>query len=281
MTPQTPDQLGICSWSTHPKDPADLIGRVNELGLGRVQLHLNPVADTPDVWGNVKAECEAQGITIVSGMFGTKGEDYSTLESIRETGGVIPDEHWDDNWAMIQRVTEVGAKMGLSLISTHAGFLPEDDSAPNFRKLVDRISQIGELFAKHDITLLFETGQETADTLDHFLTAVENGGVRNIGVNFDPANMILYAKGDPIRSLQKLMPRVHQVHIKDAQVTTTPGTWGTEVPIGDGDVDWKPFMDTLAAADFTGSLVIEREAGEDRVGDVRTAIERMSAIMAS
>ena len=91
--------------------------------------------------------------------------------------------------------------------------------------------------------------------------------------------MILYDKGDPIASLKKLMPRVKQVHIKDAVRTKTPGTWGSEVPIGEGQVDWKAFMGVLAAADFKGNFVIEREAGQNRVGDVRKAIERISQLM--
>jgi len=279
MTPQKPEQLGICSWSTHPKDPADLLARLNDIGLKSVQLGLNPLVSDPGAWKDVQSKLNDAGISIVSGMFGTVGEDYTSLETIRETGGVIRDEHWDDNWKIIQQVVEVGARLQLPLISSHAGFLPEDKADPSFEKLVDRVAKIAKLMAKHNIDLLFETGQETADTLLQFLDALDAAGATNTGVNFDPANMILYAKGDPIDSLKKLMHRVSQVHIKDATKTTTPGTWGVEVPIGDGDVDWQAFMDTLAAGDFKGSLVIEREAGEDRVGDVRIAIERMTKLM--
>ena len=51
----------------------------------------------------------------------------------------------------------------------------------------------------------------------------------NIGVNFDPANMILYDKGDPVKALHVLAPWMRQVHIKDAKRTKIPGTWGEEV----------------------------------------------------
>jgi sugar phosphate isomerase/epimerase len=146
-------------------------------------------------------------------------------------------------------------------------------------KLVDRLSRVAKHLGQHGITMLFETGQETADTLWQFLGALDQNGAGNTGVNFDPANMILYDKGDPIASLKKLMPRVKQVHIKDAVRTKTPGTWGSEVAIGEGEVDWKAFLQTLAEGDFKGALVIEREAGQDRVGDVRKAVERISALM--
>ncbi|MCX5661153.1 MAG: sugar phosphate isomerase/epimerase [Planctomycetota bacterium] len=212
-------------------------------------------------------------------MFGTAGEDYTSLETIRKTGGFIPDQHWEANWKTVQEVAKVSRAMGLKLVSSHAGFLPGDASDPSFTKLVDRIATVAKHFAESGLTLLFETGQETADTLEKFLVALEKKGAPNTAVNFDPANMILYDKGDPIVSLRKLMPRVKQVHIKDAVRTKTPGTWGTEVAIGDGEVDWKAFMQVLAEANYKGHLVIEREAGQDRVGDVRKAIDRLSKLM--
>lgn len=279
MTKLTPAQFGICSWSTHPKDPADLAGRLKELGLHKTQLHLSPVYDNPAVWGNAQADLAKHGIAIVSGMFGTKGEDYSSLDTIRQTGGFVPDQHWDANWQTAQRVAEVANRFGVRYVSSHAGFLPSDKTDPSFAKLVDRIGRVAKHFATANAVLLFETGQETADTLWQFLAALDAVGATNTGVNFDPANMILYDKGDPIVSLRKLMPRVKQVHIKDATRTKTPGAWGAEVPIGEGEVDWRSFMKVLSEADYTGDLVIEREAGQDRVGDVRKAIERLTKLM--
>jgi len=279
MTPQKPSQFAICSWSTHPQSPADLSGRLKELGLSKVQMHLAPIYQKPEIWGNVQADLAKDGVTIVSGMFGTHGENYSTLDTIRETGGFVPDQHWPANWETVQKTAEVAAKLKLKLVSSHAGFLPGDKKDPSFNKLVDRLSQVAKHFAKHGLVLVFETGQETADTLWQFLMALEQNGAGNTGVNFDPANMILYDKGDPVASLKKLMPKVLQVHIKDAVRTKTRGTWGSEVAIGDGEVDWKNFLKTLAEGDFKGNLVIEREAGQDRVGDVRKAIERLSKLM--
>ena len=278
-TPQTPDQIGLCSWSTHADSPAELIERLEQIGLKNVQFGLVPMLDKDGPWQNIQAEMAAKGFNIGSGMFETIGEDYSTIETIRRTGGVVPDEHWEGNWQIVQGVAKVAHDLGLELVSTHAGFLPHDDSDPNFRKLVDRIGQIAGEFSKYGLALLFETGQERAETLINFLNVLSDSGYENVGVNFDPANMILYDMGDPMESLATLLPHVQQVHIKDAIRTKVKGEWGTEVPIGDGEVDWEKFLQILVGGDYTGSLVIEREAGEDRVGDVRTAIERITKAM--
>lgn len=274
----TPRQIGVCSWSLRPNDPQDLAAKVQQAGLSNLQLHLNPIHDDARTWGGVASLLQAAGIRLVSGMFGCVGEDYSTLQSIRRTGGVVPDQHWDKNLQIARNAAKVAADLGIPLVSTHAGFLPEQPSDPDYAKLQDRLAQIAAVLQERGLTLLLETGQETADTLLKFLQDLQRQAP-NIGVNFDPANMILYGKGEPVASLRKLLPLVKQVHIKDAVPTTVPGTWGREVAAGQGQVNWPGFMDTLAQGDFRGFLIIEREAGSDRVADVRQAAAMLTHLM--
>ena len=68
---------------------------------------------------------------------------------------------------------------------------------------------------------------------------------------------------------------IRQIHVKDAVATKTPGTWGTEVPWGDGEVGGAAFLEELAKQGFAGNCVVEREGGDDRVGDIRKAIRRL------
>ncbi len=264
----TPDHLGVCSWSLQPTDPTELLDRVRATGLRRVQLSLTPVVDAPDTWAGLFDALERSSIEVVSGMIGPYGEDYTTLDTIRQTGGVVPDATWDDNWAMCQRVAALAQQHGIEILTFHAGFIPHDPADDVFIRVQQRLGRIAELCADHGLTLLLETGQETAADLTAFLDTL---GKDNVGVNFDPANMILYGKGDPIAALEMLMPRVKQVHLKDATAADTPGQWGSEVAVGTGDVDWDDFLTVLSQHHYDGDLVIEREAGESRVEDVRQA----------
>ena len=99
-----------------------------------------------------------------------------------------------------------------------------------------------------------------------------------LSVNFDPANMVLYDKGDPIDALRTLGPWIGQVHIKDGIRTKVPGEWGEEVVVGSGDVDWTAFFAALHEVGFTGDLCVEREAGTTRVADIAAARELVEAI---
>jgi sugar phosphate isomerase/epimerase len=124
------------------------------------------------------------------------------------------------------------------------------------------------VFQAANIVLGLETGQETATVLVQLLQKLKRP---NVGVNFDPANMILYDKGNPIAALRVLGPWIRQVHIKDARRTKVSGTWGAEVAAGTGEVDWRAFFATLRELNYTGDFVIEREAGGQRLADIRAA----------
>ena len=271
------DRLAVCSWSLQPATPEELAHHLTNLEIPRVQLALDPLCAHPEIWGKTPEVLTRNGITIVSGMFGTLGEDYSTLESIQRTGGLVPDEHWPANWDHIQQVARLAADLPLPIVTFHAGFLPHEPEDPGTLRLLNRIGQVADLFARHSINLGFETGQESAPTLRAFLIQLNRA---NAGVNFDPANMLLYDKGNPVEALRELGPWLKQCHIKDAVRTQTPGTWGEEVPVGKGEVNWPAFLQTLQELGYRGPLCIEREAGNQRSTDILAARRHLENLAA-
>lgn len=271
MTPPPIDQrLAVCSWSLQAATPRELAEKLKATGISRVQLALDPLRDEPSVWGDTEAVLKQAGITIISGMFGCVGEDYSTLETIRKTGGIAPDETWERNLENIRATVGIATALGLKLVTFHAGFVPHDPADPGFSKMVGRLAVVAEIFSAADMEVGLETGQETAAGLAALLEALNRP---NVVVNFDPANMLLYGKGDPIEAVRVLAPWIRQVHVKDASQTSVPGTWGEEVAVGSGQVDWQAFFTTLADVGFTSDIVIEREAGTQRVADILQAHE--------
>jgi sugar phosphate isomerase/epimerase len=137
-----------------------------------------------------------------------------------------------------------------------------------FAKMLQRLDAVADIFMAHDLLAGLETGQETAPELADLLHKLNHP---NIGVNFDPANMIMYDKGDPVKALRTLAPWVRQVHIKDAKRAKVPGTWGAEVPVGTGEVDWRAFFTAFKQVIFNVNLAIEREGDDNRVADIRAA----------
>lgn len=259
-------RLGVCSWSLQPGSPVELAQRVRAAGLDAVQLALNPlVPGTPGGWDAAETArvLADAGIEVLSGMASMRGEDYTTLESIERTGGVRPDEHWAANLATTAAVARVAADLGLGLVTYHAGFMPDRADDPERAKLIQRIRELSDLFSAHEVEVALETGQETAANL---LSVLDELARPDLGVNFDPANMLLYGKGDPVEAITALGPHVRQIHIKDAHPSPAPGAWGSEMVVGEGSVDWPRFLEL--ARGLGVDLVIEREHGDQRVADV-------------
>lgn len=262
-------RIAACSWSLRTESPDALADALARCGLSAVQLALVPSVTEPAVWGRAIERLRARGISVVSGMLATVGEDYSTLQAIERTGGIRPTETWERNQELARAVAAIAGDAGVPLVTFHAGFLPHDRAHPERRVLVDRLRTVADVFAARGVRVAFETGQEQADTLVEALADIAHP---NVGVNFDPANMILYGMGDPVAAIRTLAPHVVQVHVKDAVPTAVPGTWGREVVAGTGAVDWPAFLAAVRNLPRAVDLVIEREAGPTREADIQAAV---------
>lgn len=269
-------RIGVCSWSLQPANPLELASRIRSCAVQHTQLALDPLRTPPWNPANTRETLGSHSISIISGMMACKDEDYTSLESIEHTGGVRLDSTWADNLEAALENAKIAHQLGLTLVTFHAGFLPKDHATPERAILIDRINAVVDEFSAKGIHIALETGQETAATLVGVLQEINRP---ELGVNFDPANMILYGKGDPISSMQALAPWIRQVHIKDALPTRTPGTWGEEVRAGTGAVNWREFLDIVRGLSRPVDLLIEREAGDQRVADVVAAREMLERLM--
>jgi L-ribulose-5-phosphate 3-epimerase len=139
MSESFTDRLGVCSWSLQVNSARELADAVGQTGVTAVQIALDPFREDPDAWKDAPAVFGDAGISLLSGMFGCVGEDYSTLDAIRITGGVVPDETWPVTWTNAQSAADKAAELGLKLVTFHAGFLPDSHDDPTFEKLRERI----------------------------------------------------------------------------------------------------------------------------------------------
>jgi len=214
---------------------------------------------------------------MTSAMLGFPGEDYTTPQTIRETGGFGPAAHRTERLQHLAWGLERTRQLGLVSLSLHAGFIPPI-GASDRQAFLDALAQAGRLASDAGVTLAFETGQETADLLR---TTLDELRCERLKINFDPANMLLYDMGDPIRAVDILAPDICSVHVKDANRPTTPGAWGEEVPLGQGQVNIPAYVKTLWQAGYRGPLCIEREVGDQsqRLADIAHGVQFLHSIM--
>ena len=224
-----------------------------------------------------KAAKEA-GFRMSGAMLGFPGEDYTSPDTIKKTGGFGDPATRPERLERLRWALDRTNELGLRDLMLHAGFIPEPGSAdrPAF---LDTLRTVSQLAGEAGVVVAFETGQESSALLRGTLDEL---GCGNLKVNFDPANMLLYDMDDPIAAIGLLGPDIVSVHAKDADRPTTPGQWGAEVPLGKGQVGMRAFVDALQGAGFSGPICVEREVGtqEERFRDIEHGIRVLREFLA-
>jgi sugar phosphate isomerase/epimerase len=229
-----------------------------------------------------KSALERAGFTLVTVFAAYQGEDYADISTVQRTVGFIPHTTRQERERRTYEVSDFAEAIGVGSVATHVGFIPEDNTHPDYIAVREMVRRVADHAARHQQTFALETGQEPAHVLQRFLKDVNRP---NIGINFDPANMILYGTGDPIEALSTLGQLVLSVHVKD-------GDWpprdreqalGRERPLGQGIVGIPRFVQKLQKIGFRGPLNIEREAEnqQERIADIRGAVVYLKKLTTS
>lgn len=274
-----PLSIGVCSWSLQVKSVPELKRLMDQLGLTVVQIACgDPHHASWDEGDAMPEAAKAAGFHMIGTMLGFPGEDYTTPATIQKTGGfgdpaMRPERLERFQWGLARTKA-----LGLTDMMLHAGFIPEPGD-PDRKSFLDTLAKVSDLAQAQGITIAFETGQETADLLRLTLDELK---CPNLKVNFDPANMLLYDKGDPLRAVEILGPDIRSVHVKDANRPKVPGQWGEEVPLGQGQVNIRAFVQTLKKVGYRGPLCIEREVGDQaaRIADIAHGVRFLKDCLA-
>ncbi len=234
----------------------------HELGVTTVHLHTpHSESRTPERIEEFRALLDRLGIRVTCVFAGFEGESYASIPATVETIGLVPRALRQERVAELRSIIDFAHKLGVEAVGLHLGFVPHDANDPEYGELVEVTRQMCDVCAGNGQRFHLETGQEPADVLDAFLTAVDRPNIR---INFDPANMILYGVSEPLPALKQLGKWVGSVHCKDANWSSEPGvTWGAEMPLGQGSVDFDAFLTVLDEIGYTGPLTIEREIPQE------------------
>jgi sugar phosphate isomerase/epimerase len=214
----------------------------------------------------------ASGLTIHTLFVGFDGQSYADIPAIERTVGLVIPELREHRCGIALLYCDLARDLGVTALAAHAGFIPHDAADRRYGPLVEALRVILDRCAAYGQTFHLETGQEPAAVLLRFLRDVDRA---NLGVNFDPANFLLYDTDDPLTALDVLGPFVGGVHCKDGLRPTAPGTLGREVPLGEGAVPFPALLSRLRQLGYRGPLVIEREHGAHVIAEVQAACQRL------
>jgi sugar phosphate isomerase/epimerase len=196
----------------------------------------------------------------------------------------------EDNGERVEktkRIIDLAAASGVPVITTHIGVIPEDEKSPKFAAMLEALDALGSYGKKQGISMAIETGPEKPETLKKFIDQTHGG----VGVNLDPANLVMVTGVDPAEAVRILGGAIVHTHVKDGimKKRSDPGTiygifaqggiedfrmsdYFVETPVGQGAVNFDSYLGALKATGYDGFFTIEREAGENPGEDIAGAL---------
>ncbi len=184
-----------------------------------------------------------------------------------------------------KRIIDLAKELDTNVVTTHIGVVPEDKNVDRYKVMQEACFELSRYADSIGAHFAIETGPETSAVLKEFLDSLGSTGV---GVNLDPANLVMVTGDDPagaVYNLQKYIVHTHakdgkQIFFKDPEiiyglkkdVIITEDSF-LEVPLGEGQVDWVKYLAALEDIGYKGFLTIEREVGDNPEKDIRKAVE--------
>ncbi len=259
-------KIGVCV-SHAQEDIRKAFQNVKELGLDNCQLlSWNPALWTDEQADLIKDALKETGVEITAFWCGWTGPQAWNFYDGQETLGLVPTAYRFHRVRELMMGSDFAKKLGIEDVVTHMGFIPENPLDSNYQGLIVAIRSVAQHCKNNGQHLLFETGQETPVTL---LRAIQDIGTDNLGVNLDPANLVLYGKANPVDAMETIGKYVRGVHGKDGKYPTDGHNLGQETPIGQGRVDFEKLIRLLAENGYDGSITIEREiTGDEQTRDI-------------
>jgi sugar phosphate isomerase/epimerase len=281
--------VGVCGWCIDRHDVRRSIEVAQELGFPAIQVGFfsraatltfaqAPASSMPSTGSKLPVAPKAPATRPVGAFVAFEGEDYSSIARIAETGGLMPDDPYQERLAAMADVVEVAARNGCPSVALHAGTISPDRTSRGFTKLAERVRSACDVCTGRGVRLLLETGRESAETLLAFIAAVDRP---NLGVNFDTGNFTVYGTDDPVAAVTKLKGRIELVHVKDAFASASPGReYGTPAPLGQGDVNVARVLSKLRATGYRGPLLLEVDTRATGVETLRNATAYLRTMLA-
>lgn len=198
----------------------------------------------------------------------------------------------EENPAKIEcskKIVDLAVDLGTNIVTTHIGVVPSTTSSETWQTMLSACRELGVYAESKNVTFAIETGPESAELLKRFLDGI---GSKGIGVNLDPANLVMVMGDDPVQAVYTLKNYIVHTHAKDG-VQLAPcdpvkvygafagddvegfdfAKYFNELPLGEGAVDWDGYLKALEEIGYHGFLTIEREVGDDPASDIRNAVK--------
>jgi xylose isomerase domain protein TIM barrel len=261
-------------------DLKEKFGELKEMGVESCQLVCwDRSLLNEETAAVVREAVREKGIEITAFWCGWEGPKVWNFYEGQETLGLVPQAFRFRRLEMLLEGSDFARLLGVDNLVTHVGYMPENPYDPNYHSVIACLKELALRCKNNGQNFLFETGQETPVTLKR---AIQDIGTGNVGINLDPANLLMYGKGNPVDSLDVFGEYVMGIHGKDGCYPTNGYELGEEKPLGQGKVNYPAFIRKLKEIGYDGDITIEREiSGEEQKKDILMAKQMLEELIAA
>ncbi len=262
------NKIGILVDNLRMDNPRDAIRKAGEFGVDGFQIFCIQGAMAPEAM-NVADRRDfvkfvADQNLEISALCGDLGKGFLKPEVNRE---ILP---------RMKEFVDFAVDLDVRVITSHIGRLPADENDPAWAAGLEVFEDLGCYAEERGRVIAMETGPEEPLVLKRFLDKIDN---RGIGVNYDPANLVM-GGFDHIGGVFLLKDYIVHTHAKDAVMLLSGASVGDdpyairrlEVPLGQGSVAFSYYVWALQKIGYQGYLTVEREGGRDRVADMAAGV---------
>ena len=257
-----------------------ILSYYHEIGLNAIQIcrvyeeWLAPTDEARRASDEMMSLFEKYGFTVPAMFLSYPNQDWAHP---REGVGLTPASTRSERMVLSCRQMNWAKHYGIRHITCHAGFPPEEPEA--YGRFIDDMKQLARFASANGQEFLFETGTESSAGLKKLIDDI---GEPNLGINFDPANLLLYGTDDPAVFLNLLWQKVRVVHCKDS-VPAVDGHDPRETVLGKGATHFAELLTFLLKKGFTGPLIIERELppGPEQEKDIAEAVLTIKSVLSN
>jgi L-ribulose-5-phosphate 3-epimerase len=265
-------KIGCALWTLGPTPDVDTLRRHMEtaaaIGCTSVQPWIVNVEYTPCILDpEVGSEGDRSAAVRAAEELGITFSGFcAQLQGSRTYGGLEEEDGLDWRIKKTKQAITAAAELGGSVVTTHAGILPDNTKDPAYQTMLGSVGEIARHAEKVGVYFALETGQEPPQALARFIEKVGNPYLK---VNYDPCNLLRFGSREgTVAGVAVLKDYIVHTHAKDWNPQTKRAT------CGQGLVPWRQYISALKQIGYDGVYAIEDETGvEDVVDSLRTSYQ--------
>ena len=272
-------KFGTMTFLSTPADCEEKFATLRENGFEACQIVYKPQEYTDAAAFEIKERAQEYGIDISAQFAGFRDSEIAWHDTryLYRTLGIAVPAYRAERMRYLRSAISFAAKAGIPDVVIHAGYIPIDLMSGEYAEMVTAVDSVAKHCEACGVNLLLETGTEVPMCLR---ALIEDVGRKNVFINFDPANILMYGYGNPVDALSVFGKYVRNMHGKDGCLPTVPHRFGEEKAVGQGMVDFPAIFRKFREIGYDRYCIIEREiSGEQQAKDILAAKEYLQGLM--